>query len=134
MEKVKSISEIEDHLYRKLKAVSDSVVFTDVYAGTLPSTLTKGVDNFVLIDCENAIYGNGAYSKGTIGIYLYALPSGKVKNVDTLYLMEQAYDKFLDNNDGDDEEEYHFAELYRKSGYDSSYGMHYVFSAINLIV
>jgi hypothetical protein len=120
------ISSIETYLEQKLRVVSDNV-----YAGTLPSTLPTGTSDFVLIDCNSDIYDQNAYDNGVVAIYLYAMPSGKTKNVPLLSRMEKAYDQFLEDSDN---ENYVINQISRKSGYESTYGMHFIYSAINLIV
>jgi hypothetical protein len=121
------ISKIEDYLYQKLKVVSKNV-----YAGHLPSTLPSSKTTFVVIDCSGAIYDNDAYHSGVIAIYLYAAPSSNLKNVAKLYEMEKKYtEDFLANSDN---ENYSIVELTRKTDYDSSYGLDFIYSAINIII
>jgi hypothetical protein len=125
------ISQIESYLADKLKVVSDYV-----YAGTLPSTLPttlkKGQYGFVVVDCATAIYDLDAYSRGMVNIFMYAQPtsSGR-KNVNALYQLEKSYESFLADSDNDF---YSITESYRTTDYDSTYGLHYIISAINLIV
>lgn len=126
-----NISTIESHL----DAVIGKTVSDQVYAGTLPSTLEEDVTGYVVIDCGNAIRDLHAYGEGIVNIYLYARPDGGVKNVAELSKMEAAFMKAL-REDAFDAEHYSVArELdYQDTGYDSTYGMHYIIKAIHLIV
>lgn len=123
-----NISAIETFLESKLKGV----VSDNVYAGTLPSTLPTDKKDFVVIDCASALHDFSAYAKGIVNIFMYAMPSAMgTKNVPQLSQMEQKYNKFLAETD---DEIYAITESYRYTDYDSNYGMHYIISAINLIV
>jgi hypothetical protein len=121
------ISKIQTYLYDKLRKVSDNV-----YAGTLPSTLDSNVTDMIAIDCGLPIYDKSAYNNGAINIYLYATPTKKgQRNVTILGKLEDLYDEFLEDSDN---ENYTIVELYRIDGYDSNYNLHYIMSAINIIV
>ena len=63
-----SISEIETHLYDKLK----KLVSKNTYAGTFPDTIQASWDDMCLIDCSNAIKDFDAYGNGSVLIFLYA--------------------------------------------------------------
>jgi hypothetical protein len=121
------ISNIESYLAEKLKVVS-----SNVYAGHLPSTLPVSKTDFVVIDCSSAIYDYDACHKGVIAIYLYAMPTAKIKNTAKICELEKKfYEEFLPNCDN---EHYKLVELYSTNDYDSTYGMDFHYSAINLIV
>jgi hypothetical protein len=120
------ISRIESYLVGKLKSVSKNV-----YAGTLPSTLPTNQTTFVVVDCAAQVYDKNAYADSVVGIYLYATPSANKKNVSALYKMEIAFEEFLEDSDSD---EYVVTEIGRKTDYDTSYNMHYIYVALNLIV
>lgn len=127
MNEAADISMIESYLAEKLKVVSENI-----YAGHLPSTLPTDQKEFVVIDCSTEIYDYDAYNGGTVAIYLYTMPTSKVKNVPLLHTMEKAYrEKFLTDCDSDD---YSITQIGKKTGYDSDYGMDFIYMAINLIV
>jgi hypothetical protein len=103
-----------------------------VYAGHLPSTLPTDKIDFVVIDCSATIYDYSAYQKGTFAIYLYAMPTAKTKNVAKLAEMEEKYyNEFLPSCDNDD---YSFVEIGHQTDYDSTYGMDFIYSLVNIIV
>lgn len=126
-----NISSIETHL--------DTVIRKNVckksYAGTLPSTLQEDVVKYVVIDCGSAISDLHAYGKGIVNIYLYARPNAGVKNVHALNTLEKAFMAAL-RGDAFDSEHYTVARelAYQNTGYDSTYGMHYIIKAIHLII
>ena len=126
-----NISAIETHLDTVIRAK----VLKQCYAGTLPSTLKEDVKKYVVIDCGNAINDLHAYGKGIINIYLYAKPSAGTKNVYALSKMEADFMKAL-REDAFDDEHYSVARelAYQDTGYDSTYGMHFIIKAIHLII
>lgn len=126
-----NISAIETHLDTVIRAK----VLKQCYAGTLPSTLKENLTMYVVIDCGNAISDLHAYGKGIVNIYLYAMPSAGTKNVAALSKMEAAFMKAL-REDAFDDEHYSVARelAYQDTGFDSTYGMHYIIKAIQLII
>lgn len=123
-----SISQILNDLYMPFY----QTVSNNVYYGTLPSTLGSKENDLVLIDCGSAITDLNAYGKGVINVFLYAQPlsSGRM-NLGKLSTMEAAFDKVLETLDN---EHYTFAELYRDTDYNSTYNMHYIIIALNIII
>jgi hypothetical protein len=125
------ISQIESYLVDKLSTVSKYV-----YAGSLPSTIPTNIPKtqygFVVVDCATAVNDYGGYNQGMINIYLYGkqTASGR-KDTNAFYNLEKAYAEFLENSDSKD---YAITEVYRQADYDSTYGMYFIVSAINLIV
>lgn len=126
-----NISAIETHLDKVIrKSVSKSC-----YAGRLPSTLTEGTMEYVVIDCAAAIHDLHAYGKGIVNIYLYAQPINGLKNVATMSKLEKAFSKAL-KNDAFDSEHYSVARevAYTRQDYDSSYNMDFTIKAIQIII
>lgn len=122
-----TISKLETYLDSKLRSVCKNV-----YAGTLPSTLDNGTESMVVIDCGGALEDKGGYRKGTANIFLYAAPTKQGrKNVALFSKLETAYNEFLADCDN---EHYAISEIYRSTDYDSNYNMHYIISAINIII
>lgn len=127
-----NISKILTHL--------DTVIRTNVckqcFAGTLPATLSEKIDSYVVIDSANALYDYSAFGRGIINIHLYARPIGNGQmNVSALSKLENAFDKVL-QEDLFDNEHYRVARevAYFNSGYDNTYGMHYIIKAIRLTI
>lgn len=126
-----NISKIETHLCSVLR----KNVCARCYAGTLPSTLKDKMDTYVVIDCGGSISDLHAYGKGAVNIYLYARPNGVSKNVAELSKMESKFMKAL-REDKFDSEHYRVARdlMYQDTGYDSTYGMHFIIKAIHLTI
>lgn len=123
-----NISTIETYLDNIIK----DKVSKNVFAGTLPNTLTDSVKDLVLIDCGSAIDNHNAYGKGTINIFLYAKPTANGrKNVAQLSKMEKNMDTVL--NVANDER-YTLELLYKLSDYDSAMNWHYIVVALNIII
>lgn len=123
-----NISSIETYFDKILKGkVSDNV-----FAGTLPSTLAESLTDCVVIQCGSAIRNRNAYNKGIVNIYLYTQPSANGrKNVALLSKMEKALAEVLETEVS---EVYSLWPAYSDSGYDSTYNMHFVIQAVNLII
>lgn len=126
-----NISSIETHLDKVIRAN----ISLHCSATTLPATLTEGIDDYVVIDCGNAINDLHAYGKGIVNLYLYAQPVNGMKNVPALAKMEEAFNKVMKSG-GFDSENYIVADevAYSNSGYDSTYNLHYIIKAIRLII
>lgn len=123
-----NISTIETYLDNIIK----DKVSKNVFAGTLPNTLTDSVKDLVLIDCGSAIDNHSAYGKGTVNIFLYAKPTANGrKNVAQLSKMEKNMDTVL--NVANDER-YTLELLYKLSDYDSAMNWHYIVVALNIII
>lgn len=106
------------------------------YAGTLPSTLSEKINNYVVMEFTNAMYDYAAYGKGIINIYLYSKPIGKgAMNVAELSKLEKAFDAAL-KDDAFDNENYKVGRevAYTDAGYDNTYNMHYIIKAIRLTI
>lgn len=106
------------------------------FAVTLPSTLSEKTVSYVLIESANAVYDYSAYGRGIVNIYLYARPIGNGQmNVAALSKLEKAFDKAM-QEDLFDNEHYKVARevAYSNSGYDNTYGMHYIIKAIRLTI
>lgn len=126
------ISNIETYLDSILK----KKVSKNVYAGTLPSTLSEGVTDMVLIDVVNmrstAELHVPNMGEATVNIFLYAAPTSKGrKNVALLSKMEKAFNDIMASPDN---EHYTLTELYSQSGYDATYKLHYNIKAIHLTI
>ncbi|MBD5381943.1 hypothetical protein [Clavibacter sp.] len=125
-----NISSIETHF--------DSVIRKHIckrcYAGTLPSTLKAEDESMVVIDC-GSVSDFDSYGKGLINLYLYAQPTNGLKNVPALSRLEKALNEALENN-AFDSENYTVARnfLYQDDGYDTTYNMHFIIKAIQLII
>lgn len=89
-----NISQIENYLYIKL----NKVVSNNVFAGSLPSTISSTWNDMVAIDCGNAIIDMDAFGYGTILIFLYAKPINGKKNVKALDKMETALNDVVQNS------------------------------------
>lgn len=132
MENYCDISEIETYLDSILK----KKVSKNVYAGTLPSTLTEGVTDMVLIDVVNvrntAELRTPNMGEATVNIFLFATPTSKGrKNVALLSKMEKAFNGVMESPDS---EHYILTELYNEQGFDSTYKLHYIIKAIHLTI
>lgn len=127
-----NISSIETHF----EQVLSKNVCQRCYAGTLPSTLTEKTDDYVVIDAGAGIRDLHAYGSGIVNIFLYAMPSGNgIKNVAVLQQLEKAMNKAIRKNMFDSEY-YSVADTYayEDTGFDSTYGMHYVVKAVYLTI
>lgn len=126
-----NISSIETHL----ESVLRKHVCSRCYAGTLPSALTDGAMDMVVIDCGNTIRDYHAYGYGSVNIYLYAQPINGQKNVPALSKLEKAFGKAL-REDKFDNEDYSVARetLLSGTGYDTTYNMHYIIKAIRITI
>lgn len=127
-----NISSIETHFDKVIRAN----VCKQSYAGTLPSTLSEEVEDYVVIDAGAGISDFHAYGSGIINIFLYAQPIGNgMKNVATLSKLEKAFNKCIRMNKFDNEH-YTVADnyAYEDTGYDSTYNMHYVIKAVYLTI
>lgn len=123
-----NISTIETYLDKIIKGK----VSKNVFAGTLPNTLSDDMKDLVLIDCGNAINDLDAYGKGTINVYLYAHPTANGrKNVAQLSKMEKAMNAVLD---GANDDRYALAQLYKATDYDTALNWHYIIVALNIII
>ena len=123
-----NISSIETYLDSIIK----NAVSKNVYAGTLPNTISDSVKDLVLIDCGNAINDMDAYGKGAVNVFLYAKPTANGrKNVAQMQKMEKAMNKLLETAN---DERYSVSELYKSSDYDSALSLHYSVVALNIIV
>lgn len=123
-----NISSIETYLDSIIK----NAVSKNVYAGTLPNTISDSVKDLVLIDCGNAINDMDAYGKGAVNIFLYAKPTANGrKNVAQMQKMEKAMNKLLETAN---DERYSLSQLYKSSDYDSALNWHYTVVALNIIV
>lgn len=86
-----NISSIETYLYDVLQGqVSDNT-----YVGTLPATIQSEWEDMCLIDCGSAIADLGAFGGGVVLIWLYAKPTGGVKNVGVLQVMEESLNEAI---------------------------------------
>ena len=125
-----NISSIETHL----ESVLRKNVCGRCYVGTLPSTLTEGALDMVVIDVANT-QDLHAYGSGIVNIYLYAQPINGLKNVATLSKLEKAFKKCLDNDLFDSEHYVVPREFYyQDDGYDTTYNMHFIIKAIHLTI
>lgn len=123
-----NISSIETYLDSIIK----NAVSKNVYAGTLPNTISDSVKDLVLIDCGNAINDMDAYGKGAVNVFLYAKPTANGrKNVAQMQKMEKAMNKLLETAN---DERYSLSQLYKSSDYDSALNWHYTVVALNIIV
>lgn len=123
-----NISSIETYLDSVIK----NAVSKNVYAGTLPNTISDSVKDLVLIDCGNAINDMDAYGKGAVNVFLYAKPTANGrKNVAQMQKMEKAMNKLLETAN---DERYSLSQLYKSSDYDSALNWHYTVVALNIIV
>lgn len=123
-----NISSIETYLDKIFKGV----VSKNIFAGTLPNTLSSDIKDLVLIDCGNAINDLGAYGKGTLNVFLYASPTANGrKNVAQLSKMEKSFAKALD---AAKDERYAITQLYKTSDYDSALNWHYIVIGLNIII
>ena len=123
-----NISSIETYLDSIIK----NAVSKNVYAGTLPNTISDSVKDLVLIDCGNAINDMDAYGKGAVNVFLYAKPTANGrKNVTQMQKMEKAMNKLLETAN---DERYSLSQLYKSSDYDSALNWHYTVVALNIIV
>lgn len=123
-----NISSIETYLDSIIK----NAVSKNVYAGTLPNTISDSVKDLVLIDCGNAINDMDAYGKGAVNVFLYAKPTANGrKNVAQIQKMEKAMNKLLETAN---DERYSLSQLYKSSDYDSALNWHYTVVALNIIV
>lgn len=127
-----NISSIETHLDKVIRAH----VCKHCYAGTLPSTLSEKINDYVVIDCGNTINDLHAYGKGIVNIFLYAKPiANGAKNVAVLSKLEKAFKQALDSDLFDTEHYSVPRELaYQDSDYDNTYNMHFTIKAIHLII
>lgn len=126
-----NISSILTHL--------DSVIRNEVcprcYAGTLPSTLQKNAMDMIVIDAGNALRDMHAYGKATINIYMYAQPLNGQMNVPALYSLEKNFGRAIRENKFDSECYFVPNEILLSSqGYDTTYNMHYIIKAIQLLI
>lgn len=123
-----NISSIETYLDSIIK----NAVSKNVYAGTLPNTISDSVKDLVLIDCGNTINDMDAYGKGAVNVFLYAKPTANGrKNVAQMQKMEKAMNKLLETAN---DERYSLSQLYKSSDYDSALNWHYTVVALNIIV
>ena len=123
-----NISSIETYLDSIIK----NAVSKNVYAGTLPNTISDSVKDLVLIDCGNAINDMDAYGKGAVNVFLYAKPTANGrKNVAQMQKMEKAMNKLLETAN---DERYSLSQLYKSADYDSALNWHYTVVALNIIV
>lgn len=123
-----NISSIETYLDSIIK----NAVSKNVYAGTLPNTISDSVKDLVLIDCGNAINDMDAYGKGAVNVFLYAKPTANGrKNVAQMQKMEKAMNKLLETAN---DERYSLSQLYKSSDYDSALNWHYTVVALNIII
>ncbi len=123
-----NISTIETYLDKIIKGK----VSKNVFAGTLPNTISDDTKDLVLIDCGNAINDLDAYGKGTVNIFLYARPTANGrKNVAQLSKMEKAMNNVIDESNDD---RYALAQLYKATDYDTALNWHYIIVALNLII
>lgn len=123
-----NISSIETYLDRILKGK----VSKNVFAGTLPNTLSDDTKDLVLIDVVS-INDRGSYGKGMVNIFLYSKPTenGR-KNVAQLQKMEKSMNVLLESIDSD---VYTFTRAYPSTqDYDSSLNWHYIVVGLNIIV
>lgn len=128
MDKHRNISQVLNDLYMPFY----QTVSEHIYFGTLPSTLGSDENDMVLIDVGSSINDLNAYGKGTIHIFLYTQPATNGRmDLGRLLEMEEAADEVIESLDT---ENYTFAELYRNTDYDSTYNMHYIIIALNLII
>lgn len=126
-----NISSILTHL----DAVIKKNVCARCYAGTLPETLKENVDTMVVVDCGNTIRDYHAYGKGTVNIYLYARPTARKMNISALSRLEKGFSKAMRENKFDNE--YYKVPnevLLSGQGYDTTYNMHYIIKAIQLLI
>lgn len=127
-----NISKIETHFDEVIR----KHVCKHCYAGTLPSTLSEKITEYVVIDCGNAINDLGVYGKGIVNIFLYAKPiANGAKNVAALSKLESKFHAVL-NGDLFDTEHYSVPRelAYQDSDYDNTYNMHFTIKAIHLII
>ena len=123
-----NISSIETYLDKIIKGK----VSKNVFAGTLPNTISDDTKDLVLIDCGNAVKDLSAYGKGTINVYLYAHPTANGrKNVAQLSKMEKAMNTVLD---GANDDRYVLTQLYKATDYDSAINWHFIIVALNIII
>lgn len=123
-----NISTIETFLDKIIKGK----VSKNVYAGTLPNTLTDDTKELVLIDCGNAINDLCSHGKGTLNIFLYAKPNANGrKNVAQLSRLEKAFADVLGQAI---DERYTLSQLYKASDYDTALNWHYIVIALNIII
>lgn len=123
-----NISTIETYLDKIIKGK----VSKNVYAGTLPNTLTDDVKDLVLIDCGNDLNDLNAYGKGVINVFLYAKPTANGrKNVSQLSKMEKAMNEVLN---GANDSRYALTQLYKATEYDSALNWHFIIVALNIII
>lgn len=127
-----NISSIETHLDEVIR----KYVCKHCYAGTLPSTLSEKITEYVVIDCGNAINDLGVYGKGTVNIFLYAKPiANGAKSVAALSKLESKFHAVLDGDLFDTEHYSVPRELaYCRTDYDNTYNMHFTIKAIHLII
>jgi hypothetical protein len=121
-------SKVEEYLYSILySAVSDHV-----FAGTLPTAIGEDWNDMVLIDCDNPMPDNGAYSFGTVYIMLYARPNADgSKNVPVMAQLENKVCDVLDNLH---DSHYSVERIANGADYDSTIGWHMNFVHFNLTI
>lgn len=88
-----NISNIETYLY----SIIQGKVSDNTYVGTLPATIEKEWGDLCLIDCGSAIADLDALGGGVVLIWLYAKPTGGVKNVGVLQIMEELLNDAIQN-------------------------------------
>lgn len=123
-----SISEIETHLYDKLK----KLVSKNTYAGTFPDTIQASWNDMCLIDCSNAIKDFDAYGNGSVLIFLYARPRANgTKNVKVMSELESKFNNSIAELATD---KFFFNIEYRFTDYDQTRQWHCVIIDLNIVI
>lgn len=126
-----NISSILTHL----DSVMRKEVCSRCYAGTLPATLQQNAMDMVVIDTGNALRDLHAYGKATVNIYMYAQPLNGQMNVPALSKLEKNFGNAIRENKFDSECYFVPNEIMLSGqGYDTTYNMHYLVKAIQLLI
>lgn len=128
------IGDIEDAIYEIFAPLK-----ANIYASTPPGIVSDNdkTNGFIVIDI-GTINSYGAYDKTILNLFLYAptLDNG-LKNVSLLNHLDISTDVRLRAKKGritTGTINIDINELYKKQGYNSTYSMHYIIKALNLII
>lgn len=128
------IGDIEDAIYEIFAPMK-----ANIYASTPPTIVSDSdkKNGFIVVDI-GTINSYGAYDKAILNLFLYAptLDNG-LKNVSLLNFLDMASDVHLRTKKGrvtNRTINIDINELYEKQGYNSTYSMHYIIKALNLII
>lgn len=124
----KSISSVETYFDAILRGrLTDNLFFTE-----MPTSLRKKWKEFVVVDCGSTLNDKGAYSQGSVLIFLFAMPNSTgTKNVKILSRMESCLNRIIMEAD---DPHYVISKTGSYSDYDAINDLFYNVVTINLIV